>query len=56
MSIPLYVKDSAAASDTDHRSLQEMYIEWSAVSSQMQESFALLNTMLTKEGESDANG
>lgn len=56
LSIPLYVKDSAAASDTDHRSLQEMYIEWSAVSSQMQESFALLNTMLTKEGESDANG
>ena len=56
LSIPLYVKDSAAAADTDQRSLQEMYSEWSAVSSQMQESFALLNTMLTKEGESDANG
>jgi len=55
LSIPLYVKDSAAAADTDQRSLQEMYSEWSAVSSQMQESFALLNTMLTKEGESDAN-
>lgn len=50
LSIPLYVKDSAAAADTDQRSLQEMYSEWSAVSSQMQESFALLNTMLTKEG------
>ncbi len=56
LSIPLYVKDSAAAADTDQRGLQEMYSEWSAVSSQMQESFALLNTMLTKEGESDANG
>ena len=54
LSIPLYVKDSTTAADIDHRSLQEMYTEWSAVSSQMQESFALLNTMLTKEGESDA--
>lgn len=40
LSIPLYVKDSTTAADIDHRSLQE--------------SFALLNTMLTKEGESDA--
>ena len=56
LSIPLYVKDSTAVADTDHRSLQEIYTEWSALSSQMKDSFTLLNTMLTKEGESDANG
>lgn len=56
LSIPLYVKESADASAVDQRSLQDMYDEWSALSSQMQESFQILNTMLTKEGESDANG
>ena len=55
LSIPLYVKEAVSADDVDHRSLQEMYDEWSALSAQMQESFALLNTMLAKEGESDAN-
>ena len=54
LSIPLYVKDSAATADTDHRSLQEIYTEWSAASTQMHENFALLNTLLTKEGESNA--
>lgn len=54
LSIPLYVKDSAAAAETDQRSLQEIYAEWTSLSAQMQESFELLNTMLTKEGESDA--
>ncbi len=56
LSIPLYVKDSAAAAETDQRSLQEIYAEWTSLSAQMQESFELLNTMLTKEGGTDANG
>ena len=56
LSIPLYVKDSAAAAETDQRSLQEIYAEWTSLSAQMQESYELLNTMLTKEGGTDANG
>ncbi len=55
LSIPLYVKEAAAADAADCRSLQEIFMEWSAFSSQMQESYALLNTMLMKEGESDAD-
>ena len=54
LSIPLYVKETAAADAADCRSLQEIFAEWSALSSQMRESYALLNTMFTKEGESDA--
>lgn len=54
LSIPLYVKEAVSADDVDYRSLQEMYDEWSALSVQMQESFALLNTLLTKEGDSNA--
>ena len=56
LSIPLYVKDAAASAEVDTRSLQEMYSQWSAHSEIMRECFDTLNTLLTKEGESDANG
>lgn len=55
LSIPLYVKGAAASVEADTRSLQEIYSQWSAQSEIMRECFDTLNTLLTKEGESDAN-
>ncbi len=46
LSLPLYVKDPSGGPDRDIRSRQEVFEEWSSVSSEMGELFDTLNGMI----------